>query len=200
MTIRAVLFDIGGVLFRIVDPTPHRRWAERLGLSVAQFTETVYGSPVSLRATVGQATAEAIWEDVGRRFSLSPADVAALRADFLSGGVWDEELLAFIRSLRPQYRTGTISDAWPDAREAVAAYVNDGTFDVIVFSGEEGVRKPDPEIYSRALSRLGIVPGEAIFCDDRLKNVRGAQSVGMHAFQLVDSTHARQEIERLLDT
>lgn len=51
------------------------------------------------------------------------------------------------QSLRPRYKTGTISDVWPDAREMVAAYVNDSTFDVIVFSGEEGVRKPDPEIY-----------------------------------------------------
>ena len=142
---------------------------------------------------------EAIWEDVGRRFGLSPVDVADLEADFWSGGAWDEELLAFIRSLRPKYKTGTISDAWPDAREVMAAHVNDGTFDVSVFSGEEGVRKPDPEIYHRALSRLGVAPAEAVFCDDRMKTVRGAQSVGMHAFQLVDSTHARQEIERLIE-
>ena len=44
MTIRAVLFDIGGVLVQVVDTASHRRWAERLGLSPEQFAEAIYGN------------------------------------------------------------------------------------------------------------------------------------------------------------
>jgi len=131
---------------------------------------------------------------------LPPDELDALRLDVWEGGVWDTELLGFIRSLRPQYKTGTISDAWSGAREAVEKHVNSDIFDVSVFSAEEGLRKPGPGIYERALSRLGVTPQEAIFVDDRLKNVRGARQVGMHAVHFTDSLRTRQEIKHLIQT
>jgi HAD superfamily hydrolase (TIGR01509 family) len=69
---------------------------------------------------------------------------------------------------------------------------------VSVFSAEEGRRKPAPEIYRRALSLLSVAPQEAIYVDDRLKNVQGARQVGMHALHFTDSVGIRQEIRRLL--
>jgi len=41
---------------------------------------------------------------------LPPAQLDALRRDIWAGGVWNTALLSFIRSLRPRYKTGTISD------------------------------------------------------------------------------------------
>ena len=193
----AVLFDIGGVLY-LPDGSLNLKWERRLGLPEGQLGELLFGNPVAERATVGKATDEEMWEHFGRRFRLTPADLAALKYDLWEGGTWDRALLDFARSLRPRYKTGTISDAVPGTRENVAQYVNGDVFDLRVFSAEEGVRKPDPEIYVRALSRLGVAPAEAIFVDDLLKNVEGARQVGMHALHFVDSAGVRQEIERLL--
>jgi FMN phosphatase YigB (HAD superfamily) len=196
--IQAVIFDIGGVLVRIQDPTPLPEWERRLGLPEGELGEIVYTNPVAQQALVGNATADQTWAYVGRHLALPSGELAALRADFWRVQAWDTGLLAFIRSLRPRYKTATISDAWPDAREMIREHVNDGTFDVCVFSAEEGVRKPDPEIYRRALSRLGVAPQEAVFCDDRLPNVEGARRIGMHTFRFSDSRQAREEITRLL--
>ena len=199
-TIRAVIFDIGGVLVRIKDTTVYRDWEVRLGLPEGELTEIIFTHPVAQRAVVGDATPEDLWSAVGAQLGLSMADLQALQADFWRPGVWDTGLLAFIRSLRPQFRTATISDAWLDAREMVSTYVNKQVFDVSVFSAEEGVRKPDPEIYKRALSRLGVTPQEAIFVDDRLKNVQGARQVGMQAIHFTDSDRVCCEILRLIET
>lgn len=65
MTIRAVIFDIGGVLFRFQDVSQRRRWEMRLGLSEGQLVETVFNNPVARRATVGDATTEEVWVEVG---------------------------------------------------------------------------------------------------------------------------------------
>jgi epoxide hydrolase-like predicted phosphatase len=197
-TIRAVIFDIGGVLVRTDDVTAQRRWEARLGLPEGRLGEIVYRNPVSQRATVGDATTEEVWAEVGRQLGLSPAELEALQEDFWAGSAWDAELLAFIRSLRPRFKTGTISDAWLDARETIVEYVNSDLFDVSVFSAEEGLRKPDPEIYRRALSRLGVAPQEAIYVDDRPPNVEGASRIGMQAIQFTDSRAVRQEIQRLI--
>lgn len=52
-------------------------------------------------------------------------------------------------------------------------------FDGIVMSGEEGTRKPFADIYHTLLSRFSVKPDEAIFIDDSLRNIKGAEAVGI---------------------
>lgn len=198
MTIKALLFDIGGVLYHSVDAGPRRKWERRLGLPKGQLAEIVFTNSIAQRATVGQATPDEVWQAVGKHLSLSAEDLAALRTDFWKGGEWDLELLDFIRSLKPNYKTGTISDAWLDARQNVKLYVNSKIFEVIVFSAEEGVMKPDPEIYQRTLARLGVHPQETIFVDDRLPNVGGAGQIGMQAIHHIETQRTLEEILHLI--
>lgn len=198
MRIKALLFDIGGVLYRIVDIAHRRKWERLLGLSDGQLAEIVFTNPVARRATVGQATPEDVWREVGQRFFLSGDDLTMLRDDFWKGGEWDMELLDFICSIKPDYKTGTLSDAWWDARNNLKQFINGENFDVIVFSAEEGLKKPDTEIYLITLKRLGVDPQEAIFVDDRLPNVVGAQQVGMHTVQHKKTNRTINAILQLL--
>jgi HAD superfamily hydrolase (TIGR01549 family) len=200
MMIKALLFDIGGVLFHSLKGGPRHKWEQQLGLAQGQLAEIVFTHPLALRATIGQATPDEVWQAIGEYFSLSTKDLAILRVDFWNDGEWDIELLDFVRSIKPKIRTGTISDAWLDARQNVKPYVNYKIFDVIVFSAEEGLMKPDPAIYHRTLSRLSVDPHEAVFVDDRLTNIAGAQQLGMHAIHHVETQHTIKEILNCLQT
>jgi len=197
MPIRAVIFDIGGVLVRTEDQEPRRKWERRFGLPEWGLADLVFNCPASRRASVGQATRHAVWAEVARRLSLTPAELEELKVDFWRGDVWDAGLLTFIRSLRPRYKTGILSNAWPDAREAVKAHVNGEAFDVIVISGEEGVEKPDPEIYRRALGRLNVSAPEAVFVDDMPVNVEAARGLGMRGVHFQPGINVRAEFEKL---
>lgn len=56
------------------------------------------------------------------------------------------------------------------------------SFDAILVSGEEGVRKPDAELFRRALARCGVEPHEAVFVGDHpVADVAGAHEAGMKA-------------------
>lgn len=200
MKIKALLFDIGGVLYRSLRDGPRRKWERQLGLSQGQLADIVFTHPLAMRATIGQATPDEVWQAIGKYFSLSTKDLATLRVDFWNDGEWDTELLDFIRSIKPRIKTGTISDAWLDARQNVNKYVNSELFDVMVFSAEEGVMKPGPEIYHRSLSRLAVDPNEAVFVDDRLPNIAGAQQLGMHAVHHAETQHTIREILNCLQT
>lgn len=197
MPIRAVIFDIGGVLVRTEDQEPRRKWEKRYGLPEWGLAELVFNCPASRRASVGQATRHEVWAEVARQLSLTPAELEELKVDFWKGDVWDTGLLAFIRSLRPRFQAGIISNAWPDAREAVKAHVNGEAFDVILFSGEEGVEKPDPEIYRRALARLNVAPAEAVFVDDMLPNVKAARVLGMGGVHFQPGVELRRVLGKL---
>jgi putative hydrolase of the HAD superfamily len=55
-------------------------------------------------------------------------------------------------------------------------------FDVVVVSYELGHAKPDREIYEATLSKLGVVPQDALFVDDRRENIVAADELGLRTF------------------
>jgi epoxide hydrolase-like predicted phosphatase len=197
MAVRAVFFDIGGVLLRTVNPEPRRQWEQRLGLEAGQLAKLVFDNPVAQRATVGEATEAEVWREIGRALNLPPQLVSELREDFFAGDRWDEDLLAFVRKLRSRIRTGVISNGWPGAQRAMAKWINPETFDAVVFSGVEKCRKPDEKIYRLALARLDLIPQEAMFFDDTRENVDGAGRVGMQAVLFEGPHPAIEKIRKI---
>ena len=91
-----------------------------------------------------------------------------------------------------------LSNAWSGTREAMTRhYGMDRLVDVMLFSDEEGIAKPDPRIYRLAAERLGVPPSEALFVDDVLRNVEAAQAVGMLAVHFRDTAQAIAEISAI---
>ena len=94
--------------------------------------------------------------------------------------------------------TNFSADFWPPFHARERAFFD--KFRDIVVSGEEKLLKPDPAIYYRALDRFGLKAAEALFIDDRLINVEGAEAVGMqaHLFTGAEDLRRRLEAEGLL--
>jgi putative hydrolase of the HAD superfamily len=72
----------------------------------------------------------------------------------------------------------------------------DEIFELVVDSGFEGVRKPDPEIYRRTVERLGdgVAAEHCLFVDDVEVNVAAARELGMRAVHFRDNDQAIAEI------
>jgi putative hydrolase of the HAD superfamily len=110
---------------------------------------------------------------------------------------------ALLDSLRARgLKTGVVANAWPedgrllrrDAEELGVAQ----RMDVLVFSTDVGVRKPDPAIFLHALERLGVDAVDAVHVGDRLDvDVQGAANLGMTTVQalwfVADDTPASVE-------
>ncbi len=198
--IRAVIWDLGGVLVRTEDWAPRRRWGERLGLEPGDLSRLLFEGEVGRRATLGQASADDVWRWVGEQLGLTGAEVERLRRDFWAGDRVDESLVDYIRDLRPAYRTALLSNAWPDLRHFVEkVWCIGDAFDVIVISAEVGMAKPHPRIYRLVLERLGMAPEETVFIDDFPVNVEAARQVGLHAIHFRGPEQALQELEVLVD-
>jgi putative hydrolase of the HAD superfamily len=74
-------------------------------------------------------------------------------------------------------------------------------FDVLVWSFQLHMAKPDPAIYHYTLKKLGTEPEETLFLDDKLVNVEAAQAMGMMAFQFSDVDRLRRDlIEAKIET
>jgi putative hydrolase of the HAD superfamily len=199
MTIRAVLWDMGGVILRTEDESGRKRWEDRLGLPPGELSRIVFDGEASRKAVLGRASEDEIWGWALARLGLPESEREAFIEGFFGGDRVDERLVAFIRSLRPALKTGMITNAWPNVRRFLEndCHVADA-FDQIVVSAEEGIVKPDPRIYHLALERLGVAPGEAAFVDDMQENVAGAQAVGMVGIRFEGPDQAITAVRELI--
>jgi putative hydrolase of the HAD superfamily len=84
-------------------------------------------------------------------------------------------------------KTGLVSNTWESRRLLLGDLEEQGLrerLDSIVFSSDLGVRKPNAEIFRRALDELAVEPGQALFVGDRLRaDVEGARAAGMRTVQ-----------------
>ncbi len=199
MPIRAVVFDIGGVLEITPDLGTASRWETRLGLTAGEIDARM--GDVWRAGGVGAVTLDEVHQALRDRLGLDDQLLAAYMADLWREylGTGNAEMIAFARGLRPRYLTGIVSNSFVGAREREQqAYGFDDLVDEVVYSHEVGVGKPDPRIYALASDRLGVQPQEMVFVDDADRCVAGAREAGIHAFRFQDNAQAIAEIERLL--
>jgi len=199
MVIRAVVFDIGGVLEITPDLGVMGEWETRLGLPAGRLAERMRAAFAG--GNIGTVTENEVHQAARERLGLDEEQLAAFMADLWREylGTPNTELIEYARQLRPRYRTGIVSNSFVGAREREqAAYGFEDLVDEIVYSHEAGMSKPDPRIYALACTRLDVRPQETVFLDDVEMCVVGARDAGLHAIRYQDNAQAIAEIEKLL--
>jgi putative hydrolase of the HAD superfamily len=207
MSVSAVVFDLGGVLtespirsftayereaglpegliVRLNSTDPHTNaWArfERNELDVAGFSAAFEAEALAAGHRVEAARVlEAL------RGELRPSMVAAVRT-LRERGL---PLGLLSNNVAPMERTGPLGELL-------------GLFDAIVESSVEGVRKPEPEIYGRALTRLSEAVGRRIeaadcaYLDDLGINLKPARALGFSTIKVVEPAVALAELSELV--
>jgi len=195
--IRAVLFDLGGVILRTEHEAPRQHLAGRLGVEYEDLVLAVFESETSRQASLGVIREEEHWQAVAKRLK-HPREAELIRDEFFAGDAIDHALVEFLRSVKSKFKTGLISNAWSGLRQYIIDHKFEDAFDHMIISAEVGVVKPDAKIYLMALEQLGVSPNEAVFVDDFIENVKGAQAVGMSAIHFKDPESALTELKGLL--
>lgn len=183
MDISAVVFDFGNVLKSPPDPAGFEELQRIAGMTDQPFLGAYwqFRDDYDLGSLDGCAFWQAVAATAGRKLTAGQVKELIVRDADLWMGV-DPVLLRWVRALRRQgLKTAVLSNM---PRE-VSAHLRrtgewQGNFDALVFSGDAGMAKPQPEIYHLCLRALGVQPHEALFIDDREANVEGAVAIGMH--------------------
>jgi putative hydrolase of the HAD superfamily len=207
MTVSAVVFDLGGVLtespmtafaayeaeaglppglirrLNSTDPDTNA-WArfERNELDVAGFSVAFEAEALAAGHRVEAARVlEAL------RGELRPVMVAAVQR-LRDAGL---PLGLLSNNVAPMERTGPLGELLE-------------LFDAVVESSTEGVRKPEPEIYRRALARLSEAVGRPIeasdcaYLDDLGINLKPARELGFSTIKVVEPREALAELSALV--
>ena len=198
MSIRAVLFDMGGAIVRTEYQAPRQHLAERLGMEYDDLVKIVFDSDSGYKASIGAITAEEHWASVLKKLKRPAPEMDAIRHEFFAGDIIDRTLVDFLRSLRGKYKTGIISNAWGDLREYIVREKFEDAFDYMIISAEVGVAKPDVKIYQIALEQVGVSPKEMVFVDDFAVNIKGCEKLGIKGILFKDPASALKQLKALL--
>ena len=196
-SLRAVLFDFGGVLAEEGFREGLRAIARSQGLDPVAVhragMEAVYVSGYVL----GRGTEADFWRMVRQRTGVHGED-AALTAEILSRFVVRPRMLAAVRALREKgYSVAILSDQtdWLERLDARDHFFAD--FDRVFNSYRLGTGKLYPEVFTEVVTRLGVRPEETLFVDDLAGNVERAAALGLRTLHGEDEEYLLAELERL---
>lgn len=197
MTIKAVVFDIGGVLEVIDDSVFPGTWPARLGLTESEFGERLagLGNPV-----IGEVTWEELHAHWCARLGLHAEAGDEIASDFWRWyvGTLDQSLFDWFAAQRQLRKTGILSNSGPSARERERHHGFEEITDDIVYSHEVGLMKPDARVFALTAERLAVRPDEVLFLDDVEENVAAARAAGWHAVLHTSTPTSIAEMERVL--
>ncbi len=204
MALKAIIFDFGGVLYKLPDRTWIRRWKKLLNLKDEDALMTLIASPneseLMMDVLTGRVPEEEMWAGLAKRFHIRPEMLNRIRRMTMSKKSLNRELADYLFSLRGRFTTVILSNAGTASRALFTdEFGFDKITDLMVISAEEGVAKPDEKIYRLTLDRLGIEPDEALFLDDMIENVESARALGMHAVHFENNEQAMEEVGRMIE-
>lgn len=196
--INTIIFDLGGVL---IDWNPQYVFHDRYFETAERknyFFEHICTSDWNENQDAGYPIAKATEE----RIALFPEWEKEIR-DFY--GRWTEMLGGPIHETVDVFRklkqnpglkfyalTNWSAETFPVALEKFDFLY---WFDGRVVSGEEKIRKPFQEFYRLLLNRYNVNPGEALFIDDNLRNVKAGESLGIHSLLYKNATELKNQLK-----
>lgn len=201
MAIRAVVFDLGGVLEIEVDTGLYAKWEALLHLEPGKLREWIFGSGWLIDATYGKFSEAEMLRRFREISGMNEEQMNEFMSDFWDKycGELNTELAAYFKSLRPCYKTAILTNGVPGARRAERERFDfDSMADLIIYSYEEKTAKPQPRIYEILCERLGLAPAEIVFLDNHEEIVEAALVCGMHAILFENNTQAIAAVQAAL--
>jgi epoxide hydrolase-like predicted phosphatase len=200
--IRAVTFDVGGVLC----PSPLDEFGKvdaEYGLPAGTVMDFIRGGDIFQRVETGRMPiaefyrrcSESIAADHGITVPVERLDVMM---DGCMGTSMRPEMLALVTEVKEAgYQTALLTNIFAERREWLHGLFADGIIDVFCDSSEVGLRKPEPPIYHKLLEMLGRPAAEVVFVDDFAENLHTACELGIATVLFESAEQVRSQLAGL---
>lgn len=195
-SVKAVIFDLGGVLIEVDKARSHDRWREHTHLDTKAFERAFFEHGLKGRFDTGEVKEAAFLAEVRDRSGLSLPDEVIIDIWCAMLRPWPESQKVTER-LSLEYTLAVLSDIDPIHRrhlERTCPFMS--LFAARVYSFQENAVKPHPVLFSRVLGLLDLDAEECLFVDDKASNIEGAANAGIRTFH---DTRGREGLDALLE-
>lgn len=197
MALRAVIFDYGMVLSAPPDAGAFKAILHSTGLSVERFSELYWADRHAYDE--GKFTGIGFWQKLAADAGLSLSPAAIEELNDLDARMWTKvnvAMLAWQEQVKQRgLRTAILSNLGDNVHDRMEREFDWlSRFDVLVWSYQLRMAKPDPAVYSYTLEKLGTEPGETLFIDDKQVNIDAAREMGMRGHVFTNVDHLREDL------
>lgn len=172
--IKAVIFDLGGVVLKGNVMNFIREGEKQLGVKAKQGNETVFDKKLNL----GTSSLRAAFERVFGVKMFDHEFLPLIKA-WMSNWVLDNEVYALAKKLGKSHKVAILSNSDSSAEEKFDSQLKK-VFSPIVYSHKVRMLKPDSAIFEHCLKKLGLQAEECVFIDDSSSNMAPCQKLGIH--------------------
>lgn len=204
--IKAVIFDVGGVLEIGESLKTHKNHssfnvheyiAKKFKISIDQWFDSIDTTyALSIEGKISkEKTLLVISKNLGTNpRKLEKIIIKAYRRNFKH----NRKLYRFAFKLKKRgHKIAILSDQWPISKEALIKKRYSKKFDVLVISCDVGVRKPNPKIYKLVLNKLNLNADETVFIDNQIWNIKPAKKLGMKVILFKDNEQTIKNLQKL---
>ncbi len=197
MGLRAVVFDYGMVLTGPQDPEAHATLVRMTGLPMERFEAFYWADRHAYDE--GKLTGLEFWRKLILDAGLELAPGALEELNLWDARMWTTQNPVMLSWQLELKRHGILTAILSNMGDNVLENMKREfdwlpRFDVLVWSYQLRMAKPDPAIYRHVLKELGTRPEETLFLDDRLVNVEAAQALGFKAIQFLNVEKLRADL------
>lgn len=193
-----LLMDWGGVMTTNVFAS-FAAFCEAEGLRTDSVRDLFMKDPLARELLADFECGRLSDEDFETQFGavLEVREPAGLIGRLFGSMAGNDELITAVAGYRAAgVKTGLLSNSW-----GASTYPMDQLaelFDVLVISGELGIRKPEAGIYALAVERMDLPASELVFVDDLRGNLKPARALGIHTIHHVDTEQTLKELAAVL--
>jgi len=186
--IKAIIFDFFGIFYTDLFWT----WLEKKLPDLEEKREIL--SQINQEFDKNQVDEEEFLKSLSEVVSV-PADKIVSEMD--EGATFNYSLVGLLSELKKNYKLGLLTNARSEwIRKIMEKYDFEKYFDSIIISSEVGHVKPEPEIFEEIIKLLGVSKSEALFVDDRIRNVAAAQELGIKSIIYVSNEKLMTDLKK----
>ena len=202
MTISAILFDFGGVLYEPLDAQAVVEQRNQLAASLGfedgeSMWNHFYIGEVWQDTKTGKMTETEMWARLLSPFGMTTdGEQSAFTTQLFAGEGVQPRMRSLLDDLHGRYPLAILSNA-SDRLEGVLEELDlSRYFDIVVNSHRIGVAKPDEAAYQIALEKMNQPPEAVLFIDNQERNTLAAESLGIPSIVYTDITNLLDELAR----
>jgi len=182
LRLSAVVFDYGMVLTGPPNPEAHAALLRLTGLPLERFEHLYWADRHAYDE--GKLTGIAFWQKLVRDGGLALSQETVEELNRWDALMWTTENPAMVAWQSALKQRGLLTAILSNMGDSVLESVEQNfdwihRFDVLVWSFQLRLAKPDPAIYRYVLAKLGTLPEETLFLDDKPENIQAARALGM---------------------
>lgn len=195
MAIKAIIFDVGGVLVHNQVEDSYRLLAEKLGIDKDKMMAFYSRNKVEIQN--GQISTAEFIRIIEAEFGVQENFLPKWRLSYMEALPINEPMVDLAQSLVAKYRVGAISNNPKFLAEVDRQRRIFKNFDTVVWSCDVGHLKPEKVVFEIALKRLGVKAKECVFIEDRTEILDVPKNLGITTILFKDKSDLLRQFDKL---